>query len=284
LTVLLGLLAALSAGTSDFLGGLASRRVAAARISLLAHIVGVGIGSGLLVVIDGELVTTDLAWGAVGGVAGAAGLVSIYAGYAKGRVAVAAPLAGVGTAAIPVVVGAVRGDDLTTWASFGIGVGLLAIALTSLSRGESQGTVAASLLYGLGGAVGLGLLLLLVAESSEDGGMWPLVAARVGGSCALLLVVLLFVRDVAPSSGDPSRLPARVWPLILGVGVLGTSANGMFIVASREGSTAVAAVLVSLFPAVTVLWAWIVFGERLRRIQLAGLALALVAIALIAAG
>jgi len=284
LTVFLSLMAALSAGTSDFLGGLAARRVAAARVTMLGHVVGIAVGAVLLAVIDGTLVGSDLAWGAAGGIAGAAGLVSIYAGYARARVAIAAPLAGVGTAAIPVVVGALRGDDLSAAASVGIAVGLVAIGLTSLARGESQGTVAASLLYGLGGAVGLGLLLLLLAESSDDGGMWPLVAARVGGSVALLLVVVVFVRDAAPAPTDGQRVPARAWPLILGVGLLGTSANGMFIVASREGSTAVAAVLVSLFPAVTVLWAWIVFGERLRAVQLTGLGLALVAIALIAAG
>ena len=38
----------------------------------------------------------------------------------------------------------------------------------------------------------------------------------------------------------------------------------------------------SLFPAVTVFWAWVVFRERLRPIQMGGLALALVAVSLIA--
>ena len=118
-------MAALSAGTSDFLGGLAARRVAAARVTMLGHVVGIAVGAVLLAVIDGTLVGSDLAWGAAGGIAGAAGLVSIYAGYARARVAIAAPLAGVGTAAIPVVVGALRGDDLSAAASVGIAVGLV---------------------------------------------------------------------------------------------------------------------------------------------------------------
>ena len=278
MNIAFGLLAALAAGTSDFLGGLGSRRLAAVLVATFAQLSGMVVALAMTTVIDGELLATDLMWGALAGMFGATGLLSIYIAYSTGRVAVAAPVAGVGTAAIPVVVSIVRGSDLTTNVAIGIGVGLVAIALTSLGADGGEGSVVRSLAFGAGGAVGLGLLLLLLAEGSEDGGLWPLVAARGGGFVALSLVVTLSATTwPRPASAAPAL------PFIAGIAVLGTIANALFIIASRNGSTAVAAVLVSLFPAATVIWAWIVLKEPLRRVQMAGIALALVAIALIAA-
>lgn len=279
MNIVLGLLAALGAGTSDFLGGLGSRRVAAIYITAAGQTVGFVVAAVLTTLVSGEFAAADLMWGGLAGLAGAAGLLSIYAGYANGRVAIAAPLAGVGTAAIPVVVGAIRGTDITTSVGIGIAVGLAAIALTSFGGEGGHGGVGASLLYGLGGAAGLGLLLVLLAEGSDDGGMWPLIAARAGASTALVAAI------VASRPPIPERRAIRrATPIVLGIGLLGTAANACFILASRNGSIAVAAVLTSLFPAVTVLWAWAVLKERLRGVQLAGLGLALVAIGLIAAG
>ena len=68
------------------------------------------------------------------------------------------------------------------------------------------------------------------------------------------------------------------------LGLLGIAGNALFIAATRVGSTTVAAVVTSMFPAFTVLWAWKIFGERLRPVQLVGVALALVAVSLIALG
>ena len=146
MTVLLALMSAISAGTSDFLGGLASRRAPALAITTASHLVGCGLAALLAVSIASDPVVSDFAWGAVGGVAGAAGLLSIYAGYARARVGIAAPLAGVGTAALPALVDAFTGDDsLSTVTIVGVFLGLIAIGLTSMGRSESSGTVAASL-------------------------------------------------------------------------------------------------------------------------------------------
>ena len=75
-----------------------------------------------------------------------------------------------------------------------------------------------------------------------------------------------------------------VWPHVIAIAALITAGNALFLAATRVGSTSVAAVLASLFTAVTVFWAWLVFRERLRRVQVLGLGVALVAVALIAAG
>ena len=216
----------------------------------------------------------DLAWGALGGVGGAGGLLSIYAGFAIGRVSIVAPLAGVGAAAIPVLYDTATGSSLSDGAVAGIAIGLIAIAMISLQAGGVPGSVSRSLLHGLGGAVGLGFMFVCFGQASDDGGIWLIVPARAVGA-VLLVAVMLVLRT-------PPRLTSVAGLAAFGVGVVGTAANVLFIDAIQRGSLATAAVLTSMFPAATVLWARFVFREQLRPIQLGGLALALVSVGLIA--
>lgn len=276
MTVVLSLLSALCAGTSDFIGGLGSRRSAALVIATSSHTIGVVVAVVFGLFAGGDPTGTDLAWGAVGGVGGAGGLLSIYAGFARGQVSIVAPLAGVGAAAIPVLYDTATGSSLSGGAIAGIGVGLIAIALISLQAGGLPGSVSRSLLHGLGGAVGLGFMFVCFGQASDDGGVWLIVPARAVGA-ALLVAVMVVLRT-------PPRLTTVAAFAAIGVGVVSTAANALFIAAIHRGSLATAAVLTAMFPAATVLWARLVFREHLRPVQLAGLALALVSVGLIAGG
>ena len=277
MTVLLGLLAALSVGTSDFLGGLASRRADPVVVTASSSLAGFVMALAAALVVVGELTVADVAWGALGGVALAVGLVALYAGYARARVNIAAPVAGVGAAALPVLVESLVGDEvLSPTATAGVLLGLVAIGLVSIAHNEQRGTVGSSVLYGLGGAAGIGLLFVCLANTAEDSGLWPIVAAR--GSGFVVLAAIIAARRL------PLAASRDVWPHVVGIAALVTAGNTMFLTATRLGSTSVAAVLNSLFPAVTVFWAWLVFRERLRGVQMLGLGVALVAVALIASG
>jgi drug/metabolite transporter (DMT)-like permease len=59
------------------------------------------------------------------------------------------------------------------------------------------------------------------------------------------------------------------------------AANALYVVATRYGPLSLVVTLASLYPASTVLLARVVLGERLGRVQIAGVACALAAIALI---
>jgi drug/metabolite transporter (DMT)-like permease len=61
-------------------------------------------------------------------------------------------------------------------------------------------------------------------------------------------------------------------------------ANVFFVLATQRTLLSIAAVLTSLYPAITVLLATAILKERLRRVQLVGLAAAIVGIALISLG
>ena len=246
-------------------------------VTASSTLVGFGMALVAALLVVGEIRGTDLAWGALGGVGVAAGLVALYAGYARARVSVAAPVAGVGAAALPVIVEWLLGDsDLSARATAGILLGLVAIGLVSIARSDQRGSIGSSLLYGLGGAAGIGLLLLCLSRTSESGGLWPIVAARGSGFVVLALVI--------GTRGISRSVSRDVWPHVIAIAALITAGNALFLTATRVGSTSVAAVLTSLFTAVTVFWAWLVFREKLRRVQVLGLGVALAAVALIAAG
>ncbi|MCY4069583.1 MAG: EamA family transporter [Acidimicrobiaceae bacterium] len=277
MTVVLGLLAALSVGTSDFLGGVASRRANPVVVTAVSGLLGFVLAFFAGLAVSGEARLADLIWGAAAGVGLAAGLVALYAGYARTRVAIAAPVAGVGAAALPVAATAVFGDETLSAAStVGVVLGMLAIALVSMARSQHQGNVGSSLLHGFGGAVGLGLFLLLLAQSAEGSGLWPLVAARASAVAVLSAVIAARRTALRPC--------LQLWPHLLGIAALVTAGNSFYLAATRVGSTSVAAVLTSLFCAATVFWAWLIFREQLRKVQLLGLGVALLAVALIAGG
>ncbi len=70
----------------------------------------------------------------------------------------------------------------------------------------------------------------------------------------------------------------------IGAGFLVTLGNGLFVLGTTRGSLAVVSVVAAMFPAATVLLAWVVFGERLTRRRQLGHVLALVAVGLVAGG
>jgi len=61
-------------------------------------------------------------------------------------------------------------------------------------------------------------------------------------------------------------------------------ANGLYALSTRSGLVSLVAVLGSLYPVTTVMLARVVHGERLRAIQNAGVATALLGVVLIGAG
>jgi uncharacterized membrane protein len=80
-------------------------------------------------------------------------------------------------------------------------------------------------------------------------------------------------------------LPDRqAWLLAVLSGTAAAAGAILFFFATHRGLLAVTAVLTSLYPAVTIVLARTVLGERLTALRLGGLALAGACVGLIAAG
>jgi drug/metabolite transporter (DMT)-like permease len=98
---------------------------------------------------------------------------------------------------------------------------------------------------------------------------------------ALLLVAVTCVAVVTRDVGLPE---ARGWWLAALTGVTGAPATISYFLATHHGLLAVTAVITSLYPAITILLARVLLGERLTAFRLSGLLLAAASVSLIAVG
>jgi len=129
--------------------------------------------------------------------------------------------------------------------------------------------------YGLVAGACFALLFIGLNQAGSGSGLWPVFLGQIAA--------LLAVSCAAAFTGD-LRLPEeRGGWLAAAAGLTGGPGTILFFVATHRGLLAVAAVITSLYPAVTILLARVVLGERLTAIRLAGLTLAAASVALIAA-
>jgi drug/metabolite transporter (DMT)-like permease len=279
LAVVLGLSSSVCWGLADFLGGIQSRRVSVVAVLLVSQ------GAGLLAIAIGVAIAAPSAPGigdlwpaAAAGLAGALALSAFYRALAIGTMSIVAPISATG-AAVPVIVGIATGDRPSALQLAGILAAVIGVILASRELDEDRpagSPGATSIVLALLAALGFGTFFVGMNAAAAASVPWALLTARAA-SVAGVTVAVLAVRTPIP------REPRRLGALAV-VGLLDASANGLYAWGSTEGLLSVVAVLGSMYPVSTVLLARAVLGERVRRIQEAGIVAALAGVALIAAG
>ncbi len=277
MTLALSLLAAVSYGLSDFVGGLTARRASAWAVALVAQLGGAAGAGVVTLAVGGDPQGSDWAWAALAGVGNGVGAAFLYRGLSGGRMGVVAPISGVGAAVLPVAAGLVAGERPAALAWAGIVVALPAIWLVAREPSTAPATGPSGLVDGVLAGAGFGVLFAAVGQVREDAGFAPLVLVQLVGVVVVVAVALALRASLAP------RKVGVVGAAVL-TGALGVGATGLFLVASQGGSLTIAAVVTSLYPAFTVLLAALVLRERVHRGQAVGLVLCGIAVGLIAAG
>ncbi|MDH3425548.1 MAG: EamA family transporter [Acidimicrobiia bacterium] len=275
--VFLASMSAVLSGTGDFLGGLASRHGRVTAVVVSSHLVGIATTFVLAPFVGGSPTGADLAWGAAAGASGGLAILALYNGFSRAAVAIVSPIAAIGAGAWPVVFDLVDGGRPSALQGVGLAVGFVAIWLVGSGEAQSGPSwKSAGVVFGMLAGLGFGGLLILLSRVSEDSGIWALAPARAAGAVVLIAVGLAAGHELLPHRR--SLLP------LAGAGAATIAGNGAFIVATHDGSLAVVSVVAAMFPAATVVLARVFFRERLSRSRLIGLGLALVAVALVAAG
>jgi drug/metabolite transporter (DMT)-like permease len=273
LGVISGVLSALIWGAGDFIGGLATRRSTPFAVVAVTGLAGVAImlPAALLA---GEPMPSGatIAWAVAAGLCGAAGVAALYRGLAMGAAAIVAPTSAVVAAALPVVAGSILEGLPPASDLAGIAVGLAGIWLVSRVPDASTAAGRSGLILGLLAGAGFGAFFVLIAQVEEGLLFTPLVFSKLTALIFGLTVLALQQR------GLPSL---RRNPLAVVSGVLDAGGNLFFLYAAQTTTLAVAAVLASMYPAVTVGLSALVVHERIRRVQAAGVLLCLAAVAMI---
>jgi drug/metabolite transporter (DMT)-like permease len=277
--VILGLAAALLYGGSDFAGGLAARKLGALPVNVVGSSVAAALAWVALLAIGGPGPTVPaVAWGLAGGLGGGIGTTMLYRGLARGQMSVVGPVSAVAAAGVPVAAGIAMGERPTMLALAGVLVALPAIVLVA-ATGSVRGMFGSGMTDGLVAGAAFGVMFIGLAQAGQvrggqGAGLWPVVSEQTG---SLLLVLALAIRSRVPLR---PAIRAAGWPVL--VGASGMTATLLYFYATHFAMLATAAVLVSLYPGVTVLLARVLLHERFSPLQRAGLSLCTLAVVAIA--
>lgn len=301
LTVIFGLSGALVFGSGDFLGGMASKRMGAFLATGVAAVVGLFVLFGLTFIVPGEVTLETILWGLLSGVCGALAILLLYAALAIGPMSILSPLGAVISAVFPVLWAILITGEILQWFGYvALGVGAIAIVLIAFTPEKNavkprlRGIIFASI-----SGILIGLFLIVMKQVPEGAGVYPLVFNRfvnitimfsaVGGMALIRWAHKrgYFGRDGKARAdlvvGDNGALDYKKGILLaLGCGVLDSLGNALLLFGIQAGSLSVMSVLTAMYPAGTIILAAIVLREKITKLQLFGMVLALAAAGLLA--
>jgi drug/metabolite transporter (DMT)-like permease len=278
-------------GTSDFLGGLASRRANAFVLTAFCHFCALALMTAIAFeqhrpFLDRSAILWALAGGALGGFA----LAVFYGALASGQMGLIAPVAALLGAAIPTLADVALEGAPKPWTFVGFALAIIALWLITRreetepeDRVSSSGDVSSEtpsspssgfLAAALAGTGFAGFYLC--AHQASGSPVWIAGISRIGSLAATTAAIAV------------TRVPLKLSrpAALLGVlaGFLDISGSALFIYASQHGRLDQAVVITSLYPAVTVILARMVLKEHFTRWKLIGLLSALAAVPIIASG
>ncbi|MEV6837475.1 DMT family transporter [Streptomyces sp. NPDC051133] len=274
--VVLALASAACYGLVDFAGGLLSRRVHFAVVTLLGQLGGLFCAVAVALLVPAQSVrAADLLWGALSGAGSAVAMHFLNRGLSRGAMSVVVPVSAVTGVALSVVCGVLfLGDRPTLLAWFGICVTVPALWMVAGGGGTAPtGRLPAD---GLTASVGVAVQYLGLAQAGPASGLWPVVAGRVAAVLLLLPSARRYRADL--------RQPAGRLALAALTGAGAALGLILYLWATRRQLLAVAVVLASLYPAVPTVLGLVALREKVTRTQAAGLAGAAVAVVLLSLG
>ena len=284
LAAALALSSSLAWGCSDFLGGLAARRLPLLTVMLLSGVAGsIGVA---LVVLARDVPAPGggfVVYAVLAGVSGVIGIAAFYRGLAIGVMSIVAPVSAAG-AVIPVAAGLASGERPAAWQVAGALLAIAGVVLVSRQGAtdaedaesrERSAAAARGVPLALLAAAGFGGFFVLMDRASEADAWWAILSARGASTTCVVLAVLAVRPRLATGPAD--------WGMLSVVGLLDVGANVLFAIASTKGLLSLVGVLSSLYPVITIFLARTVLQERIDRSQQVGVVATLAGVVLISA-
>lgn len=275
--VVAGLVSAIVYGVSDFLGGLAARRIPAILVSLVSFVVA-SVPIAIATALVGSVWSTEaVVLGVLAGIVGAAAIWGFFAALAIGPMSVISPTVAAVAALVPAVGGILQGERFTVLGYIALAALIIAAVLLGVTEEQSGGRLGVrALVLAVLSGLGFGGYNVVMEATPPESELAPLLVDLVVGAAMFALIVagIRMRRGTAfrVRSADPAGLRLAAFS-----GVLLAIANAVLVWGLHQGQLAIMGVLSALYPLGTVLLALVVLHERLRIVQWVGVVLALTA-------
>jgi drug/metabolite transporter (DMT)-like permease len=271
--LLLALSASLAWGVADFVGPYQARTLGTWRVLLWAQVGGLTAIAVVAAAVAGPPHNPAVLLAIPAAISGSLGLYAYYRGMVTGTMSVVAPIAGA-SAVVPVVFGIATGDRPSATQIAGVAAAIVGVVLASQEHQEGGRRVAAGVGLALLAALGFGFYFPPMHAAGAADPWWASLLFRATATGLVLAAVAV--------RRPPVRLGGRPLAIVVGVGLGDALGNLLFAASAGFGLVSLTSVLASLYPIVTVALAAVVVGERVSRVQKAGIAITLAGIALIA--
>jgi drug/metabolite transporter (DMT)-like permease len=275
--ILGGIGAALAFAAATLCSARSSRMIGPGSVLAWVMLVGLAIVLPLVIVGDPPELSGDmLRWLALSGGGNVLGLLLAYAGLRVGKVGVVAPILST-EGAIAALIALVAGERLASAVVASLLLIALGIVLAASGRDvdaelDHRDETSRAVAFALAAALSFGLSLYATGHVSGDLPLaWVLLPARVAGVAAVGIPLAVTMR---------LRMTRRATPLVVAAGCLEVAGFASFVLGARHG-IAVAAVLSSQFAALAALAAYLLFRERLTSVQIAGVVVIAVGVAVL---
>jgi drug/metabolite transporter (DMT)-like permease len=267
---------AITVAASNVAGGEAARRSSPVSTLLVVSPVTATVAVLAAVTVGGPVLTTAVGWGLLSGLAGSVGLLAAYRSLQIGRVGVVVAVTSCAATVTQVLGGWVLQGAPSPVILSGVALCVCAVALSSRGTASSGGGDPGA---GVGPAALAGVCFassVLLISRVESGQLWGLAAGRL----TLLVIVIILARFLG------TGLPRRRGTLALagGAAILDISSNVLLLAALRYLDLSSIAAIQATVPLLAAAFAWIFLRERLVRVQIVGLGLAVVGVSVVLSG
>jgi len=285
--LLTGLAAAVCWGTLDLFSALASRRIGSLRVTTGMQIVG-AVLVWAAAIATGTQLSMDpfvLVGGSLVGLAGAGAYLSYFTGLRIGPIAVVSGVVAAYGGLTVVLAVLLRGETLTTLQALGAIMATVGVVMTGLAfdqgwrntRFASPGVAFAVV------ALVLFATMTIISDVVIDRAPWleVILVSRTANAVLSMLVLVLalttFRRLAAPiivgeeGTDGAGRADARVIAFVILAGTLDVVGLAAFAYGLENADTWLVGLASSFGPAVTIIVAVALLGERLRPTQWIGL-------------
>ncbi len=281
ISITLGFITALVYGFTDFFGAVAAKKIRAITVTSLSSLVGLVLLLSCSSFLGLNFSPTAIFWGLVGGAISAIAINSLYTALAIGPISIASPLTAVLSAIVPAIVGVSLGEQFSGIGWLAIALILVAVVLVGFIPGEEVRLPSLrGLIHSLVAGIGIGFVMVCLDAAPHDSGVATIVVIRI--TTAFILGVASIISFKRRPNPGELRGAGKLWWAVILAGLLESLANVLFTLATRAGTLTVVSVLTALYPLGTILLARVVLKEKIAKLQLFGIFIAIGASALLA--